>query len=74
MSARLKIKVVPRSSQEKIVDVAPGELKVYVHSAPANGKANESIRRLLAERFNVPKTAVRIVKGETSRDKVIEIN
>lgn len=73
MSTRLKVKVVPRSSQEKVVDVAPNELKVYVHSAPADGKANESVRELLSEKFDVPKSAVRIIKGETSKNKLIEI-
>ena len=69
---KINIKVIPRSSQRKIVK--EGErYKVYVHESATDGKANEAVRELLAEECNVAKSNVVIVKGETSRNKVIEI-
>lgn len=68
------VRVMPRASQRKVVKEAAGKLKVYVTTAPEDGKANEAVRELLAEHFAVPKSRVVIIKGEKSRDKVIEIN
>ncbi|MBU1864355.1 MAG: DUF167 domain-containing protein [Candidatus Omnitrophica bacterium] len=69
---RIDIKVIPRSSQRKIVTVGK-QLKVYVHESATDGKANDAVRRLCAEYFNVSKSGIKIIKGETSRTKIIEI-
>lgn len=51
-----------------------GELyKVYVTVAPEQGKANKKMIELLAEYFRVTKSEIQIVKGETSRNKIVEI-
>jgi len=71
---RLDVKVIPRSSQEKVTELGQNNLKVYVHAAPEDGLANEAVIRLLAEHLGVPRRALRIVKGEKSRKKVVEIN
>jgi len=73
MGMRLSVKVIPKSSQEKIVEIAPGELKIYVHAAPQDGLANKSVKRLVAEKYNIAPSAVTIIKGETSRLKSVEI-
>lgn len=56
------------------MDANDGELyKVYVTVAPEQGKANKKMIELLAEYFDVAKSQIRIVKGETSRNKIVEI-
>lgn len=56
------------------VDANDGELyKVYVTVAPEQGKANKKMIELLAEYFDVAKSNIRIIKGETSRNKIVEI-
>lgn len=59
----------------KIVGVrstmADGTLKVSVRSAPEDGKANAELCEVLAKHFGVPKTAISIVRGHTSRKKVV---
>ena len=70
---KIDVKVVPRSSQVKVV-VEQSGLKVYVHESATDGKANDACIRLLARHYGVPKSAVVIVKGERSRQKVITIN
>lgn len=42
-------------------------------AAPVDGKANAALIRLLAREFRVPKSKIRILHGETSRDKLIEL-
>ncbi|GAB4542993.1 MAG: DUF167 domain-containing protein [Parvularculaceae bacterium] len=50
------------------------ELRVRVTAAPEKGKANSAIVKLVAKAFGVPKSAVRLVGGEKSRIKTIEID
>jgi len=48
-------------------------LKARVTAAPEKGKANASLVELLAERLKIPKSAIEIASGETSRVKSIRI-
>lgn len=51
-----------------------GELyNIYVTAAPEQGKANKKMIGLLAEYFKVSKSQIRIIKGEVSRNKIVEI-
>lgn len=54
--------------------LADGRLKVRVAAAPERGKANAELVAFLARELGVGRGAVRIAAGETSRDKVIEID
>lgn len=49
------------------------EYKAYLHSAPADGQANEELVRLLSRHFGVPKLSVAIVRGAKSRLKEVEV-
>lgn len=73
----LRVRVAPRASRDAIEgehrDGQGGALKVRVTAAPVEGRANEAVRRLLAERLNVAISAVRIVAGEQSRTKRVSI-
>jgi uncharacterized protein len=51
-----------------------GVLVIRVTAPALEGRANESLRRLVAKRFGVPKSAITILRGHRSRDKVIEID
>ena len=55
------------------VEEKDGILTVSVHAPPADGKANEEMLELLSDYFEVAKSAIEIVQGETSRKKFIEI-
>jgi uncharacterized protein len=67
------VRVQPRSSRDAVEGEHAGALKVRLTATPVEGRANESLRRLLAERLNVPLSAVRIVSGENSRNKRIAV-
>jgi len=47
--------------------------KIYVTAAPEDGKANEAVIKLLAKNLGVAKSSLTIMRGHTSRDKVIKI-
>ncbi len=59
---------------EKVEDLFNGNsFKVYVTVPPEQGKANKKMVDLLADYFKVAKLQIRIVKGEISRNKIVEI-
>lgn len=66
------ITVKPGSSQEKIIETAPGELTVYLRAKPHDGEANTALIKLLSKHFNVPKTSVTISRGAKSHVKQVE--
>lgn len=69
---RIKIKVIPNAKKNEVVE---GDIfKVYVHAPPVDGKANKAVVTVLSEYFKVRKSAVRIIRGEKSKGKVVEIN
>lgn len=69
---RYNITVKPGSSQEKVVEVGPGELVVYLRAKPHDGEANTALVKLLAKHFKVPKTTIKILRGAKSRTKLVE--
>jgi len=68
-----KVKVKPNSKIQKIEEQADGSLTVHLKSPPVDGKANQELIKLLAERFDVPKSYIRIKSGLSSRQKLVEI-
>ncbi len=69
----LQIKVVPNAKVEKVT--REGErLKVYVRAPALDGKANAAALALLAEFLNTKRRALRIIKGATSREKVVGVS
>jgi uncharacterized protein (TIGR00251 family) len=69
----LSVKVQPKSSADTILGEHGGALKVSVTAAPEKGKANAAVIALLSEKLGVPKSAIEIVRGETSRVKTVRI-
>ena len=70
---RLRLRVKPGARQTAIVGVHGGALKVSVAAAPEKGKANGAVVKLLAHALGLRVSAVAIVAGETSQDKVAEV-
>ena len=71
--AKYHITVKPGTSQEKIIETAPDEFTVYLRAKPPDGEANVALIKLLSKHFNVPKTTIKIIRGENSRNKTIEL-
>jgi uncharacterized protein (TIGR00251 family) len=59
---------------EGIRKLSEREYEMHVHASAREGKANRAVIDLLAEYFSVPKSAVRILRGESSRKKLVEID
>jgi hypothetical protein len=70
---RFAVHVQPRSSRTEIVGIHGAALKVRLHSPPVDGAANEELVSFLAKALKVPKRFVRIVSGQSSRGKTVEV-
>lgn len=70
---RFEIRVQPRSSQNQIIGAVGDAIKVKLTAPPVEGQANQSLIAFLADVFSVPKRNVSIIKGDTSRNKIVEI-
>ncbi|GAB1538569.1 DUF167 domain-containing protein [Scytonema sp. NUACC21] len=69
-----KVKVKPNSKNQRIEEETDGSLIVHLKSPPVDGKANEELVKLLAKKFDVPKSYIRIKSGLSSRQKLVEID
>ena len=70
---KYQVTVKPGSSQEKIIETATGELTVYLRAKPHDGEANDALIKLLSKHFKVAKTTIRIISGQKSRQKIVEL-
>ncbi|KAA9010363.1 DUF167 domain-containing protein [Histidinibacterium aquaticum] len=68
----IALRATPRASKERVVEETEG-LRVYVTVPPEDGKANRAILALLAKALGLPKSRLRLVRGETARDKVVQV-
>lgn len=61
----LAIRVQPRASRNEVIDVRNGRLVVRTTAAPAYGKANKAVIRLVASYLDIAPSRVRLVRGQT---------
>ena len=69
----LSLQIQPRASKNEVCGVQDNALKIRLTSPPVDGAANKLCREFLASIFDVPKSAVEIIAGETSRHKRVSI-
>lgn len=70
---RFPVHVQPRASRSEIAGIHGDALKVRLSAPPVDGAANDALIEFLAELFAVGRRSVRILAGDTSRSKVVEI-
>lgn len=68
------VKVQPRASTNEIGAATSDELKIKVTAPPVDSAANEAVLRLMSEILGCPRSAVQLLRGNTSRRKVIFVH
>lgn len=71
---QITVRVKPGSRKGPLVEPADDYFTVYVQQRAVDGQANAAVIDLLAQHFGVPKSRVEIVRGHTSRTKVVRID
>jgi uncharacterized protein len=69
----VRIRAKPRSSRRGVIRVDPDSIVVGIGSAPERGRANAELEELIARAVGLPRSTVTIVRGATSRLKVVQI-
>lgn len=72
--ARIAVHVAPRSGRDELCGWSGDELSVRVTAPPDAGRANAAVSVLVGKALGMPKTSVRVVRGETSRHKLLEVD
>lgn len=67
----IRVKVIPKSSQNKIID-DESQIVCYVSKPASRNEANKEVIKLLSKLWNVPKSCIVIRRGVKSRIKYIE--
>lgn len=71
---RLEVKVQPRSSRNQVIGEQNGALKIKLTAPPVDGEANAALVEFLAAHLKIPRKDITLIKGDTSRQKIIEIS
>jgi len=70
----VEVQVVPRASRSRIVGVHGDRLKIQLAAPPVDGAANQALIELFAKAVGVPRRAVKIVRGESSKRKTLRLS
>ena len=73
-SARVTVYVQPRAAKTETAGLHDGCIKIRIAAPPADGAANRALMEFVAQRLGIAKSRVRLIAGESSRRKVIEID
>jgi uncharacterized protein (TIGR00251 family) len=69
----LAIKAIPNAPRNEVVGWLGKALKVKIHAPPLEGRANEALCDFLAAQLDLPRKAVAVLRGDTSRQKLLRI-
>lgn len=70
----LAIKLQPRASVNEIGEALGNELRIKVTAPPVDAAANQALVRFLAEQLDCPRNQVELIRGQTSRHKLVKIH
>ena len=68
-----EVRVQPRASKNEVSGAMEGALKIRLQAPAVEDRANEALCEFLAQLLKRPKAAVRILSGERSRSKRVEV-
>ena len=71
---RIIVRVIPRARKREIKKQSDGIYKIKVVSPPVDGKANKEVIDIIGKEFGIKTSKVRILRGEKTREKLIEID
>lgn len=70
---RLAVQITPNAKKTEVIGVLDGALKLKLQAQPVEGQANEALIKFLAKVLGLPRSAVIITHGLTSKRKLIEL-
>ncbi len=71
---KIQVKVKPNRKQQKIEEDPDAVLVIRLKSPLVDGKANKELISVLAKKYQVAKSQIKILSGTTSKHKLVQIN
>ena len=73
-SVRLDVYIQPRASKTELAGMHDGVVKIRIAAPPVENAANRALIDFVAQHLGIAKRSVRVVSGDTSRKKVLELD
>jgi hypothetical protein len=73
-STRLRLRVSPGACRTELVGRHGDGWKVRVSAPPEDGRANDAVLKLLADRIGLPRRSIALVSGHSSREKLVQMD
>ncbi len=70
---KIKVKVKPNAKKNEVKKIEEDFYEIRVTVVPEKGKANKKVIELLSKELKVPKSRIKLIRGETSKEKIFEI-
>lgn len=70
----IKVHIQPGAKKNEIVGRHGDAVKIRLKAPPVDGRANDALIKFLAEKLDIPRSAISIKSGHTSRQKLLEVN
>jgi hypothetical protein len=70
----IKVRVVTGSSKPRVEEASRSSFRVYVSAAPEKGRANAQMLKALSKHMGVPRSSISIVRGHSSREKLVRLS
>jgi len=74
VSSTLAVKVIPNAPRTAIAGRLGDAVKIKLHAPPVEGRANAALCEFLADHLGLPRRAITLLRGDTSRQKVLRID
>ena len=71
---RFAVRVQPRASKNEVAGIYGTALKIRLQAPPVDGAANDALVSFLADLLGVSRRSVRIISGDSSRNKTVEVD
>ncbi|MDD2326513.1 MAG: DUF167 domain-containing protein [Alphaproteobacteria bacterium] len=71
--AKISVRLIPNASRSEIAGQEGSVWKIRLAAPPVDGKANAALIEFLAKILDLPKSSIEIIKGQTSKQKTLEI-
>ncbi len=73
MALTISVSVKPQAQKESVTQISASAVQVSVRAPAHEGKANRAVIELLSDYFSVPKSKVKIIRGERARKKIVSV-
>ena len=71
--AQIKVRVIPNAKRDEFAGQRDGEMVLRLNAPAVEGKANKAAVEFVSKFFDVPRSAVLLIRGERSRHKIFQI-